>query len=103
MIADTVLYLSYFNDSCKALLRKLIGSGDGQYLNKITFIRSYDNMMRSPCGNFESGFNQALRAHHICEPFLYAYTLRVNELTGRSYVKSFKYGIDAFLFQTVVN
>ena len=103
IITDTLRYLSHLSDSCRLLLRKLLFSANGQIAKKIPFIRSYNKLMRSPCNNFELGFEQALIAHHFYEPFLFAYTLRVNSMTGSSDAKLIQSGIDSLLRDTIIN
>lgn len=103
IITDTLLYLSPLNDSCRSVLRSRIYGDKGRVKNRIPFIRSYNNLMRSPCENFESGFVHALFNHHIHEPFIYAYSLRVNEMAGSADVKRIQSHIDSLLRDTVVN
>jgi hypothetical protein len=103
LVADTTLYWPYLNDSCRALMRQLILKPNGKIVRKIPFNRSYNTLMRSPCDPFETGFIQALSAHGYDQPFLYAYSLRVNTMVGSADVQKVQSSIDSLLSDTVGN
>lgn len=103
LVPDTLQYWPFLSDSCKALLRERIMQRDGTVQKKIPFQRNYSNLMQSACDPFEQGFLQAMQAHGLYEPFLYAYTLRVNTMAGSADVEAVQNKVDSILHHTAVD
>jgi hypothetical protein len=82
LVPDPSLYYPYLNNSCKELLSKALRKADGSLRTKLPIKRNYETLMKSPCGNFEDGFTDALHKHGYQQPFLYAYALRASDIIG---------------------
>ncbi|MGZ5247688.1 MAG: hypothetical protein ACXWV5_11605 [Flavitalea sp.] len=102
IINDTLTYWSRLDDSCRSLLRNRIQIGEKEFKKTIPIQRNYQTLMQSTCAHFENGFLNAMRQNGYSEPFLYAYTLRVNEMVGSSDRKIIQSKIDSVLRNTSV-
>lgn len=103
IVPDPTMYLPYLNDSCKYLLRSRLLRQDGSVRKNIPIKRNYETIMNSHCNSFEKGFLEAMQAHDITEPFIYAYVLKVADMVGSSNVRLVEEKIDSILFNTVLD
>jgi len=97
LVPDTSLYWPYLNDSCKAEMLKNIKNENHGIKDKIPILRNYSTLLQAPCNHFENGFLEAMRANGYDEPFVFAYTLRVNTMIGSHQTKLIQDRIDYYL------
>ncbi len=81
-VPDPTSYYPFLSESCRARMNTALRQKDGSLKKRIPIVRSYTNLMQSPCGNFEAAFVDVMRKHQLQEPFLYSYMLRASELAG---------------------
>ncbi len=75
-------YYSFLSESCRGRLTAALRREDGSLRRRIPVIRSYANLMQSPCDNFEAAFVDAMRKHEMPGRFEYSYMLRASDLVG---------------------
>jgi hypothetical protein len=96
-VPDPSSYALFLSEPCRILMTATLRREDGSLRTRIPILRSYANIMQSPCGNFEAAFVDAMNKHGIREPFLYSYTLRASDIVGSSDHDALQHKIDALL------
>jgi hypothetical protein len=81
-VPDPTSYYPLLSESCRVSMTAALRRENGSLRTRIPILRSYANLMQSPCGNFEAAFADAMRQHQLQEPFLYSYLLRASDLVG---------------------
>ena len=97
LVPDASLYQPFLSKECWAGMSGALTRPDGSRRSSLPILRSYATLMQSACGDFEGQFVEAMRAHGLNEPFLYAYTLRASDLVGTADHPDVQRRIDAIL------
>ena len=81
-VPNVSLYYPFLSEGCRVQLTAALRRDDGSLRRRIPVIRSYANLMQSPCDNFEAAFVDAMRKHEMPGRFEYSYMLRASNLVG---------------------
>jgi hypothetical protein len=97
IVPDPASYDAGLTEECRARLNHAVARPGRRPARTIPVARSYETLMRDPCGGFERDFVRAMADHGIVQPFVYAYTMTAATMVGADDRDDVRRRIDAVL------